>query len=208
LSAALAGQRTTLVGLEHGPALYGTRPKKKTGASKYLSAAPGSTLTRRPNLLIVSFSCNGHFEELPMQARPKIETVRTGEDRDWAAEIERTIRSSRGAPAEPSSAQAVLGTADEWSDTLELVMEATASINAAHERIAELADRNRDLEVTFAAELRALAARVTAAQEDLAAVEARRVAAEQRAERAERRADAAAGWLKRIHDHTGKHVRT
>jgi hypothetical protein len=39
-------------------------------------------------------------------------------------------------------------------------------------------------------------------------VEARRLAAEQRAERAERRADAAAGWLKRIHDHAGKHVRT
>jgi hypothetical protein len=122
-----------------------------------------------------------------MQARPRIETVRTGADRDWAAEIERTIRSS--------------------ADTLDLVVQATTAINAAHERIAELDARNRDLEVTFAEELRALAARVTAAQEDLARVEARRLAAEQRAERAERRADAAAGWLKRIQDHAGKHVR-
>ncbi len=143
-----------------------------------------------------------------MQARPKVETVRTSADRDWAAEIERTIRSSALAPTQPSSVQTLAGTADEWSDTLDLVVQATTAINAAHERIAELDARNRDLEVTFAEELRALAARVTAAQEDLALVEARRLAAEQRAERAERRADAAAGWLKRIHDHAGKHVRT
>jgi len=142
-----------------------------------------------------------------MQARPRIETVRTGADRDWAAEIERTIRSSAGALAQPSSIQTIAGPADEWSDTLDLVVQATTAINAAHERIAELDARNRDLEVTFAEELRALAARVTAAQEDLARVEARRLAAEQRAERAERRADAAAGWLKRIHDHAGRHVR-
>jgi hypothetical protein len=141
-----------------------------------------------------------------MQARPRIETVRPGADRDWAAEIERTIRSSAGARVQPSSIQTA-GPADEWSDTLDLVVQATTAINAAHERIAELDARNRDLEVTFAEELRALAARVTAAQEDLARVEARRLAAEQRAERAERRADAAAGWLKRIHDHAGKHVR-
>jgi hypothetical protein len=158
--------------------------------------------------LIVTRSRNGRFEELPMHARPKVETVRTGADRDWAAEIERTIRSSRTAPASSPADQSVPQTADEWSDTLDLVVQATASIYAAHERIAELEARNRDLEVTFADELRALAARVTTAQEDLARVEARRVASEQRAERAERRADAAAGWLKRIHDHAGKHVRT
>ena len=64
---------------------------------------------------------------------------------------------------------------------------ATAIINTAHERIAELDARNRELEVSFAEELRALAARVAAAQEDLTRVEARRLAAEQRAERAERR---------------------
>lgn len=147
------------------------------------------------------------FEELAMQARPKVDSVRAGAERDWAAEIERTIRSSQPAATQPASVEAEPGAADEWSDTLGLVVQATAIINAAHERIAELDARNRDLEVTFAGELRALAARVTAAQEDLARVEARRVAAEQRAERAERRADAAAGWLKRIHDHAGKHVR-
>lgn len=139
-----------------------------------------------------------------MQARPKVETVRAGADRDWAAEIERTIRSSR-TPA--LAVQAFATAADEWSDTLDLVVQATAMINTAHERIAELDARNRELEVSFAEELRALAARVAAAQEDLARVEARRLAAEQRAERAERRADSAAGWLKRIHDHAGKHVR-
>src|SRR5688500_652117 len=144
---------------------------------------------------------------MPMQARPRIETVRPGADRDWAAEIERTIRSSAGARVQPSSIQTTAGPADEWSDTLDLVVQATTAINADPERIAELAARNRDLEVTFAEELRGLAARVTAAQEDLSRVEARRLAAEQRAERAERRADAAAGWLKRIHDHAGKHVR-
>jgi hypothetical protein len=158
--------------------------------------------------LIVSRSLNGRLEELPMHARPKVETVRAGADRDWAAEIERTIRSSRTGPASSPSADAVPQASDEWSDTLDLVVQATASIYAAHERIAELEARNRDLEVTFAEELRALAARVTTAQEDLARVEARRLASEQRAERAERRADAAAGWLKRIHDHAGKHVRT
>jgi hypothetical protein len=157
---------------------------------------------------MVGVSRNGLFEELPMHARPKVETVRTSADRDWAAEIERTIRSSAVAPAQPSPVQTLAGTADEWSDTLDLVVQATTAINSAHERIAELEARNRDLEVTFADELRALAARVTAAQEDLARGEARRLAAEQRAERAERRADAAAGWLKRIHDHAGKHVRT
>jgi hypothetical protein len=141
-----------------------------------------------------------------MQARPKVETVRAGADRDWAAEIERTIRSSRAA-APSLAVQAFATAADEWSDTLNLVVQATAIINTAHERIAELDARNRELEVSFAEELRALAARVAAAQEDLARVEARRLAAEQRAERAERRADSAAGWLKRIHDHAGKHVR-
>lgn len=141
-----------------------------------------------------------------MQARPKVETVRVGADRDWAAEIERTIRSSRVEPPPPEM-QAFAAVADEWADTLDLVVQATTIINAAHDRIADLDARNRELEVTFAEELRALAARVTAAQEDLARVEARRVAAEQRADRAERRADAAAGWLKRIHDHAGKHVR-
>ena len=40
-----------------------------------------------------------------MQARPRIETVRPGADRDWAAEIERTIRSSAGARVQPSSIQ-------------------------------------------------------------------------------------------------------
>jgi hypothetical protein len=141
-----------------------------------------------------------------MQARPKVETVRVGADRDWAAEIERTIRSSRIDPP-PPAIEAFAAAADEWADTLDLVVQATTIINAAHDRIADLDARNRELEVTFAEELRALAARVTAAQEDLARVEARRVAAEQRADRAERRADAAAGWLKRIHDHAGKHVR-
>ena len=163
------------------------------------------TLTRRANLLIVP-SAATDVQELPMQARPRVETVRAGADRDWAAEIERTIRSSRVAAGPSPSAQVFATAADEWSDTLDLVVHATAVINAAHERIAELDARNRELEVSFAEELRALAARVAAAQEDLARVEARRLAAEQRAERAERRADAAAGWLRRIHDHAGKHV--
>ena len=143
-----------------------------------------------------------------MPVRPKVEASRGGAATDFAAEIENTIRLSRLAATDRSAVtERPPSAADEWGETLDLVVHATEIIGAAQSRIAALEERNRDLETTFSEELRGLAARVAAAEQELARTEQRRAAAEQRAERAEKRADAAADWLRRIREHAAAHLR-
>ena len=85
-----------------------------------------------------------------------------------------------------------------WTETWELVAQATETIRSNDERMTSLANRNRELETTYADQVRALQARMKAVDQLLERTEAARAAADGRASQAEARAASAEEFLRRI----------
>jgi hypothetical protein len=117
--------------------------------------------------------------------------VSTAKPRDPAA---------RAKSPEPQAPQSAAEEGETWTEALDLAVEATDAIRFADEHIARLEADNRELESYLEREIRALQARMRAADEIVQRAEAARHAAEARAERAEQRAETAETCLARIRD--------
>jgi len=85
-----------------------------------------------------------------------------------------------------------------WTETWELVAQATETIRSNNDRITSVEHRNRELETTYADQVRALQARMKAVDQLLERTEAARAAADGRASQAEARAASAEEFLRRI----------